>query len=93
MFVFEVVMDISTVEISDKPMKLRDHISIEQIMTGNYEAMRDLILSRTGLTIGQTLDLDDEEVNTLLKQIYLKMQQGIFLQGIGRSLDERSDQS
>ena len=76
---------------SQKPMTLRQHIFVQRVSQGDYEAMHGLILERTNLSAEEAYELDDEDLMIVLGRVSENLAQGIVLQKLGQSLNERND--
>lgn len=69
-------------------MTLADHILLQKISAGDFEATYNYIVRRTNLTPDETLELDSAEVMSVLTKITLGIADSLLLESIGNALDD-----
>ena len=81
-------MDIEKVVASTRPLTLGDHILLQKIGLGDFEATYQYILRRTDLTSEEALALDSKEVVTVLEKISTGIVDSLLLESIGNALND-----
>lgn len=81
-------MNIENVVASTRPMTLGDHILLQKITAGDFEATANYIVRRTNLTPEETLALDGTEVIRVLEKITLGIADSLLLESIGNALND-----
>lgn len=80
-------MDLEQVAYSSQQMTLQQHIWMKGAADGDYQAMFELICSRTNISAEDALQLVDDEIEEVITKIGAGIQTSIVLRKIGKGLE------